>query len=105
MTIRRLMPLVALVAVLLGVGEGLARRREASLEVAEHHARQAKSEQDSAWWIARTPPPPLTPPEDHERERNRHDRLRDHHQRLSEEYRRAASRPWLPVDPDPRPPD
>lgn len=92
--LRTLIIAVAVVAVLLG-GFALYRRSVGFAALAEAHDVMARNSWTRGSFMGPGGaighveyPTPLT----------------DHHTRLRDKYRRAASRPWLPVPPDPPPP-
>jgi hypothetical protein len=87
LSVRQMMSLVALVAVVLGAGITLLARRERFLASAELHA--AHWNRSMAGGVA-GPRSGLT--------------LARWHAGLRDKYLRAAASPWLPVAPDPPPP-
>ncbi len=101
MTTRRWMAVVAALALVLGAMVGIWRRAR-WFERSRPHAQDAFTYADAAWGCLRV----------HLRESgdgipragacaDRYWELYDYHGRLEEKYAMAASRPWLPVEPDP----
>jgi hypothetical protein len=91
-TMRRMMVAVAVLAVVFG----LYKRRETFLALADYHNKGEKCAGFSTFgrmhWV------------------NQHgegvtEAKSDWHVQLAEKYRGAASRPWLPVEPDPPEPE
>jgi hypothetical protein len=92
MTLRRLMAVVAAVAVLLAVGVTLRKRSQAFDRIAHEHGlrTEMRSSASDTWG--------------HTKLLQYYKRLwRDaqFHRRMYEKYRYAASHPWLPVEADP----
>jgi hypothetical protein len=95
-SVRLMMVIIAATAVLLGVGVTLERRRARFQELAEFHIarsihsikwNRAKGYYDAK--IGREGVPSANPEVD------------GRHEELAAKYCRAASYPWLPVEPDP----
>jgi hypothetical protein len=93
-TIRWVMVAVARAATILGAAVELQRRHDRFLRLAEHH------EASSSITYACGNRPSRTNGLGEDVRRWPNGRI-EWHRRLGEKYRRAASRPWLPVDPDP----
>jgi hypothetical protein len=93
MTTRRLMVVVAVVAMLMGeadIAQRLRRRRDEFASRAQWHG-----EIVAAWNARWRPAPPGAATL----------RLMAYHGSLASKYWYAARYPWLPVEPDPSPPD
>jgi hypothetical protein len=88
-TTRRLMVLVAVAGLAMGVALELRRRSEFFQRIAQAHAERAV---ENLWGI-------LGPDADSA------SRKYVYHNGLSQKYKRAARYPWLPVPPDPPPPE
>jgi hypothetical protein len=102
-TVRRMMVAVAIMAVFFGAADGLRRRRESFGQQAKRFARKASDEYNASMSVGRHAtfgPSPLEM-----RISQAHYQLADHYSALKEKYERAASAPWLPVEPDPAAPD
>jgi hypothetical protein len=84
----------AIVAVLLVAGTFISLRFH-YLELARQHGLRAKAAS-----MMRQPPLRVTAAS-----AAKYVALQSYYQGLVQKYRDAASRPWLPVDPDPPPPD
>ena len=99
-TIRRMMVVVAVTAIAFGGAAGLARVERLASEYRRLYARhsaeaQRFSEEASRALVLRNA-----------RDRYvRASRLADYHAHLEAKYQHAAHNPWLPVEPDPPPPD
>jgi len=89
MTTRRWMITVGVVGVMLGTWLGMCRRREQFERMAH---------------IYDSPPAPIFMNAPSGDELARADRLVIWRIEMAEKYRQAARRPWLPVSPDPPPP-
>jgi hypothetical protein len=91
---------VAVVAVVYGTAIGLLRRRATFAMKADEYGRMSLAEYEAGLRVfyqrAFVDDPDAT--------HKAHHRLSEHYDGLSEKYRRAASHPWLPVEPDPPPP-
>jgi hypothetical protein len=85
MTTRRWMIAVAGVGIVLGASVELQRRHDRFLHLAKHHEMQSFKLTDDTGLDARM----------------WSDAKFEWHRRLGEKYRRAATSPWLPVEPDP----
>jgi hypothetical protein len=96
-TIRRMMVVVAVFALLLGA-VAIVRRQAHLQRLADYHAKMAWQLQSSHGTVIRPNGAfvhvPLTP-----------QRLADYHEDLARKYERAARYPWLPVEPDPPEPE
>jgi hypothetical protein len=94
-TVRRMMAVVGVMAVVFGVWV----RREHFLEQARHYA-------DASGTPCSEPPEAGTEAfQEWIGEQERQRRRVEHFDRLRLKYERAARYPWLPVAPDPPPPD
>lgn len=86
-TVRRLMIAVAVIAILLGVGAGLQRRREKFRAIADSHRDEwngfYSGSLDDIW---------------------RQSARNQYHRTMQDKYERAARHPYLPVEPDPSAP-
>jgi hypothetical protein len=97
-TVRRLMVVVALAALLLGVIAGVENRRRSFLSLVDAHRAGMIAWEEGD-------------PSETSRERfdlsGRKVSLKDHrwHLQMAEKYERAARYPWLPVAPDPPAPE
>jgi hypothetical protein len=92
MRLRAAMIAVAVLAVLLAVGVGLWRRARRFEALALQYGREAN--RNEVLWEA-TGAKPIHEPDEIMERIHWNDAVAD-------EYRRAAARPWLPFDPDPR---
>lgn len=108
-TVRRLMVVVAIVAMILGVWLWAERRRARFSALESWHDRQVLWDvciiaghpgPDGEYvWEAEPRPRPLKPGTP--RASPHQLRISTWHYRLASKYRRAARYPWLPVEPDP----
>src|SRR5262245_51888395 len=105
--VRTLLAAGAVVAILAGVGLGMVRRtRRFFTRLAQLHYRYEVEHLGTLMGFG-APPPPGSPLLDTGPGRflHRASVLKDHHGRLRQKYERAARTPWLPVAPDPPPPE
>jgi hypothetical protein len=102
MTTRRWMAVVAALALVLGAIAGMWRRARRFERLATSHALDAVTYADAAWDCVRFN---LNRDGDVDSATrgmaDRYWELYVYHGLLEEKYDRAASRPWLPVEPDP----
>ncbi len=107
-TIRRLMAVVAIVAILLTAGKMLMTWRLRSLKAGEYAA-EAQSWADDASKVERMMVKPRSQSDPASRQRlaglgevarNYRDHERSNRE-LASKYARAAARPWVPIEPDP----
>ena len=81
-TVRRMMVAVAFFGLVLASAIEAQRRREGFLRIADFHERQSPYSYPGYY------PVPIRP-------------MSEWHEQMGRKYHRAASRPWLPVEPDP----
>jgi hypothetical protein len=94
---------VAIVAVGMGTIAGLARRRDSYLNQAARHRRLSNNALLQSTLVTSLHHFVLSKPE--LELMKAHERFAIHHAELQAKYERAARHPWLPVEPDPPPPD
>jgi len=102
-TVRRIMVAVAIMAVFFGAADGLRRRRGSFGQQARKWQRMASAEYIASLSVVQHTtfgPSPLEL-----RISEAHYQLADHYWALKEKYERAASAPWIPVEPDPPAPE
>src|SRR4051794_8604286 len=98
-TVRRVMFVVAIVALILGgTAEGV-RRRERFRRKAQEYARTSNDLYLRGFYFGKETTFGPSPAE--VRISDEYERRSIQYQRLSEKYERAARSPWLPVEPDP----
>ena len=107
-TLRGLMLVVAILAMLLGVWLWGERRRARFSALAWWHDRQVvcvfvghPGSDGESVWEATSIPQKLGDPQVSPRQQ----RISTWHHQIARKYYRAARNPWLPVEPDPAPPE
>ena len=102
-TTRRLMVLVAVVAVATGTAVGLVQRRDSFLDEAAGHRELSDEALQYAYVMNFRYTFGLSEPE--RAEQKAHERLGIYHAEMRAKYERAARYPWLPVTADPLEPE